>query len=127
MDPANEPVADLLNEIANILEITGTDRFRPLAYRKAARTVEALPKPVSDYISEGRLSDLSGIGEAIAAKITEFVRNGKLEYLENLRKGIPSGLLEMLKLQDVGPKTVARLFAELKITSIDELQKACEE
>ncbi len=127
MDPANEPVADLLNEIANILEITGTDRFRPLAYRKAARTVEALPKPVSDYISEGRLSDLSGIGEAIAAKITEFVRNGKLEYLENLRKGIPPGLLEMLKLQDVGPKTVARLFAELKITSIDELQKACEE
>jgi DNA polymerase (family 10) len=127
MDPANERVVDLLNEIADILEITGTDRFRPLAYRKAARTVEALPRPVSDYISDGSLSELSGIGEAIAAKITEFIRNGKLEYLENLRKGIPPGLLEMLKLQDVGPKTVARLFAELKVTSIDELQKACEE
>lgn len=125
MDPANEPVVDMLNQIADILEITGSDRFRPIAYRRAARTVEALPKPVSEYVSDGTVSQLSGIGEAIAAKITEFVKNGKLEYLENLRRGIPPGLLEMLKLQDVGPKTVGRLFAELKITSIDELQKAC--
>jgi DNA polymerase (family 10) len=127
MDPANGPVTEMLNEIADILEITGTDRFRPLAYRRASRTLEALPKPVSEYVRNGSISELAGVGEAIAQKITEFVRTGKLEYLENLRKSIPPGLLEMLKLQDVGPKTVGRLFAELKVTTIDELEKACRE
>ena len=127
MDPANGPVVDMLNEIADILEITGSDRFRPLAYRRASRTIEALPKPVTAYIADGSVSGLTGVGEAISAKIREFAAEGRLEYLENLRKTIPQGLLEMLKLQDVGPKTVGRLFAELRITNIDELEKACRE
>ncbi len=127
MDPANGPVVDMLNEIADILEITGSDRFRPLAYRRAARTIEALPKPVSSYIAEGSVSQLAGVGGAISAKVKEFTTAGRVEYLENLRKTIPSGVLEMLKLQDVGPKTAGRLFAELRVTTIDELEKACRE
>ncbi len=127
MDPANGPVVDMLNEIADILEITGSDRFRPLAYRRASRTIEALPKPISAYIAEGSVSELAGVGEAITAKIKEFTTTGRLEYLENLRKSIPHGLLDMLKLQDVGPKTAGRLFAELRVTNIDELEKACRE
>lgn len=127
MDPANGPVADMLYEIADILEITSTDRFRPIAYRRAARTIEALPKPVGDYIRDGSISELPGVGEAICKKVEEFVATGTLDYLEKLRKGIPPGLLELLKLQEVGPKTVGRLYLELKITSLDELQRACEE
>lgn len=127
MDPANGPVVSILNEIADILEITGTDRFRPIAYRRAARTIEALPRPVADYIKEGSISDLPGVGEAISKKVEEFVASGKLDYLEKLRLGIPPGLLELLNLQEVGPKTVGRLYMELKITSLDELQRACEE
>lgn len=127
MDPANGPVVNILNEIADILEITGTDRFRPLAYRRAARTIEALPRPIADYIKEGSISELPGVGEAITKKVEEFVSSGKLDYLEKLRLGIPPGLLELLNLQDVGPKTVGRLYIELKITSLDELQRACEE
>ncbi len=127
MDPSNGPVVSILNEIADILEITGSDRFRPIAYRRAARTIEALPKPIRDYISDGTISELPGVGEAISQKIREFVDTGKLDYLEKLRKGIPPGLLELLNLQEVGPKTVGRLYIELKITSLDELQRACEE
>ncbi len=127
MDPANEPVVDMLNAIADILEITGSDRFRPLAYRRASRTIESLPKPVSEYIRDGSVSELTGIGEAISAKIKEFAGTGRLEYLENLRKTIPQGLLEMLRLQDVGPRTAGRLFADLKVTNVDELEKACRE
>lgn len=127
MDPANEPVVSMLNEIADILEMTGSDRFRPIAYRRAARTVEGLPKPVAEYIKDGTLGDLPGIGEAISQKISEFVKTGKLQYLEGLRKGIPASLLELLKLQDLGPKKVGRLFAELGVKSIDELEKACRE
>lgn len=125
MDPANEPVVSLLNEIADILELTGSDRFRPIAYRRAARTVEALPKPISEYIRDGTISELPGIGEAISQKIKEFVTTGRLAYLDNLKKGIPESLLELLKLQDLGPKKVGRLFFELKITNMDELEKAC--
>ena len=127
MDPANGPVVSMLNEIADILEITVTDRFRPIAYRRAARTIEALPKPIADYISDGSISELPGVGEAICRKVEEFISTGHLEYLENLRKGIPPGLLELLNLQEVGPKTVGRLYLELGIKSIDELQRACEE
>ncbi len=127
MDPANGPIVSMLNEIADILEITGSDRFRPIAYRRAARTVEALPRPVHDYIREGSISELPGVGEAISQKISEYASTGRLEYLEKLRSGIPPGLLELLNLQEVGPKTVGRLYLELKITSLDELQKACEE
>lgn len=125
MDPANEPVVQMLTEIADILEITGTDRFRPIAYRKAARTIEALPRPVSDYIADGTISELSGIGEAISQKIEEFARKGHLEYLDNLKKEIPPGLLELLRLQDMGPRKVGRLFLELGITDIESLKKAC--
>jgi len=125
LDPANEPVVQMLTEIADILEITGTDRFRPIAYRKAARTIEALPRPVSDYIADGTISELSGIGEAISQKIEEFARKGHLEYLDNLKKEIPPGLLELLRLQDMGPRKVGRLFLELGITDIESLKKAC--
>lgn len=127
MDPSNGPVVSILNEIADILDITGSDRFRTIAYRRAARTIESLPKPVSDYLLDNTFSELPGIGEAISQKVKEFVTTGKLEYLEKLRLTIPPGLLELLNLQEVGPKTVGRLFLELKITSLDELQRACEE
>ena len=127
MDPANGPVVSILNEIADILEITGSDRFRPIAYRRAARTIEALPRPIQDYIKDGSISELPGVGEAISQKVKEYALTGKLDYLEKLRTGIPPGLLELLNLQEVGPKTVGRLYMELKLTSIDELQRACEE
>ncbi|MEM3851856.1 MAG: DNA polymerase/3'-5' exonuclease PolX [Methanomassiliicoccales archaeon] len=125
MDPANAPVVEMLNQIADILEMTGSDRFRPIAYRRAARTVEALPKPVAEYIRDGTISELPGIGDAISQKIKEFVETGKLEYLEGLKKGIPPTLMELLKLQDMGPKKVGRLYLELGITDMDALEKAC--
>jgi len=120
----NQEIAGLFDEIADILELRGENVFRINAYRRGARTVEGLARPIEDVAAEGALAELPGIGKDLASKIEELIEKGSMSYLEELRSGTPPILLEMLRIPGVGPKTAVRLHKELGVSSLDELRRA---
>ena len=120
----NREIAEIFRSIADILEIKTENPFRIRAYRKAAQIIEDLSQSIKDIHTNGKLSDISGIGEGIANKISELIQTGKLKEYEDIRKSVPSGLLEMLNISSVGPKTVALIYKKLGVTTIEELEKA---
>jgi DNA polymerase (family 10) len=121
----NADIADILNRVANLLEIEDANRFRVRAYRSAARTVSSLSRAVADMVAEGSdLTELSGIGEDLAAKIAEILDTGELGQLEELEERHPKGLNEIVKIPGLGPKRVAALHRELGIKSRKELEAA---
>jgi len=122
----NQFVADILNKIADLLDIKGDGFFKTRAYRIAAQAVEVLEEDIETVVYECRLTSISGIGAALAKKITEIVETGRLEYLEKLTKEVPESLLYLLKIQSLGPKKVASLYTNLGITSIKDLRTACQ-
>jgi DNA polymerase (family 10) len=119
-------VAKILNEIADILEMKEVE-FKPRAYRKAARTVESLSKPIEEVYEENRLKELSGVGESIAAKIAEIIETGKSQYLEGLKKQMPADIEALTSIEGMGPKSVKKLYEKLKIKTLDELARAAEQ
>ena len=121
----NRFVADILYQIADLLDVKGEIFFKTRAYRIAAQTIEVLDEDIATVSNENRLQSIPGIGEALAKKITEIVETGKLEYFEKLKKEIPAGLLTLLELQGLGPKKVSALYKNLGITTIEEIRNAC--
>ncbi|HEU5090078.1 MAG TPA: helix-hairpin-helix domain-containing protein, partial [Roseiflexaceae bacterium] len=122
----NRQIADVFHAIADSMEILGEDRFRLQAYRRAGDALVDLPQPLSAYRAQDELDKIPGVGKAIADKIVELLDTGKLEFYERLRERVPSGALDLLRIPHLGPRTVARLVNELKITSLDELRAAAE-
>ena len=122
----NQEIAQLLYRIADILEIQGEIVFKIVAYRRAADAIEHLGRDIRDIWQNDpkNLRAIQGVGEAIADKIDELLRTGELKYYKKVSKGIPPGIFDMLTIPDVGPKTVARLWKELKITDVAKLEKA---
>ncbi|MCX5753179.1 MAG: DNA polymerase/3'-5' exonuclease PolX [Candidatus Krumholzibacteria bacterium] len=120
----NREIADLFNEIADILELRAENVFRVNAYRRGAQNIEGLSRPIEDSAAEGTLLDLPGIGKDLAAKIGEYLESGEIDYLNELRKEMPQVLLDMLRIPGIGPKTAVRLQAELGINSLEELKHA---
>jgi DNA polymerase/3'-5' exonuclease PolX len=121
----NSDLADRFREIADLLDLAG-EKFKPEAYRRAARTIESLTEDVRAVSGRGELDALPGVGEAISEKIREFLRTGTMEYLERLRRGSPPGLLEIMRLQGIGPKTARRFWTELGVEGPAELSAAIE-
>jgi len=119
----NKEVAAVLYEIADLLDIRG-EKFKPNAYRRAARVLEGYGEDVEVLGAEHRLKDVSGVGEALTDKITEYLTTGKISLLENLKRETPQGVVEMLAIPGVGPKTVGLVWKELGITSIEDLKNA---
>lgn len=119
-----EDVVNLLNNIANLMDINGEQFFKTRAYRMAAETLREAEESIDVLVNEQRLQNLPGIGKAIAKKITTFVNTGSLPYYDELTKEVPPSLLDLLEIQGLGPKKVAVLYKKLGITTIDELQKA---
>lgn len=119
----NSEVAAVLYEIADLLELQGV-AFKPQAYRRAARNIEQMDVPVSQVMADGKLDEIPGVGEAMSKKIHELLTTGELVYLEKLRGEVPEGLVRMLDVPDVGPKTAMLLHKELGISSVDELKEA---
>ena len=120
----NQFVADTLYMIADLLDLKGEVFFKTRAYRIAAQAIEALDEDIERLVTQGTLESIPGVGEALAKKITELVKTGKLEYLERLKKEIPTGLLDLLGIPGLGPKKVSALYKNLGITSIQNLKKA---
>jgi len=123
----NQFVADILYQIADLLDIKGEIFFKTRAYRMAAQTIEVLGEDIENISKEGRLQSIPGVGAALAKKIKEIIETGGLEYLERLKKEIPEGLLALLDIPGLGPKKVSALYKNLGITTIEELKKACAE
>lgn len=123
----NDEVAAILYEIADLLEMSEEDRFRPISYRRAARSVEALAEGVEDLARRGRLREIPGVGEAISEKIQKYLTEGKLDYLEELRRRFPPGLMEIMRIPGVGPKTARQLFTDLGVKTVAELRVAAEQ
>jgi len=125
----NGEVAQILYDIADLLEMGEGDRFRPIAYRRAAREIEALPEDIEKLWHQGgipRLRQVQGVGEAIAEKIDQYFREGKVRALEELQREFPRGLVEVMRLRGLGPKRAAVLWKTLGITSVQDLKKAAE-
>ncbi len=122
----NPEIAHLFNEIGDMLDILGEDRFRVISYHRAARAIEGLTDDVEDLVRQGRVHEIVGVGPALAEKIQEFVTTGKVGFYEDLRAKFPPGVLDLLRVPGVGPKKVQVLWQQLGITDLDTLQKACE-
>ena len=124
----NQQIAAMFNEVADLLEIQGANAFRVRAYRNGARTLEGLSVSVADLLSSpgNGLESLDGIGKDLAGKIKVAVETGQIPQLEELRRQVPQGVVEMLRISGLGPKKVAVLFHELGITSLAQLKEACE-
>jgi len=118
-------VIDVLNEIGLLLELKEELPFKARAYYNAARALELEDADIDELVSQNKLRQVKGIGEAIAKKITELVTTGHLEYYERLKKEVPPGLIEMLKIPGLGPKRIQTLYKKLGITTIGELEYAC--
>jgi DNA polymerase (family 10) len=121
----NKTIADIFTEIADILDIQGENPFRIRSYRNAARTIEDMSQSLEALVKEGKsLEEIPGIGKSISEKIQEILSTGKCRSLEELRSQVPTGLTELLKLEGLGPKKVKILHEELKVDSVDRLEKA---
>ena len=122
----NREMAHTFQQIADMLAIQGENRHRIFAYQRAAETIAHLERDVADVWREGKLTELPGIGKTLAAKIEELLTTSRLGFYERLKGKVPPGVVEMLQIPDVGPKTAGRLWKELGVTSIEELEKAAQ-
>lgn len=124
---SNADVVRLLERIADVLEIRGENPFKVRAYRKAAAVVESLPEDLAKIRERGELESLPGIGSGIAKKLDEFLRTGRLRYYEEISAGIPEGLIDLLSVPELGPKTVALLHEKFGVESADDLERLLDE
>ena len=122
-----DQVAEVLADIATLLELKGENPFKTRAYENAARTIETLSEPLDKVVAEARLGDIKGIGDALQQKITELVTTGRLQYYEDLKASIPPGLVAMLDIPGLGPKKIKALHDELGLETVVQLEQACKD
>ncbi len=125
MPVPNSEVARIFDEYADLLEIQGANEYRVRAYRTASRNISYLSQNLANMVKRGTdLTELPGIAKDLAMKITEIVKTGHLSVLEQLKKSIPEELIDITHIVGLGPKRAYRLYYDLGITSIKELEKA---
>jgi DNA polymerase (family X) len=117
-------IARALDEISSYLELSETNRFRALAFERAAHSIRALDAEPADLIVSGELLKTPGVGKATAAIIEELVRTGSSKYLEDLRRQYPSGIFELMRVPKLGLKKIGVLHEKLGIGNLDELEEA---
>lgn len=120
----NKKVAAVLNETAQLIELTGGNPFRARAFSGAARTIRDLEEPLQAYVDDGALQDIDGIGEGLAAQIGDLFARGSFDLRDDLLNAVPPGLLDVLRINGLGTKRVRTLWDELDITSLDDLEEA---
>jgi len=123
----NKELAAMFAKIADALEYKGEMPFKIIAYRKAARVLEDLTQDIELLAKEDRLREVPGIGEGIAKKIKEYLETGKMKKYEEALSGIPDGLLQLLDIQNLGPKTLALAHKELKVNNLNDLKRVIED
>lgn len=119
----NREVADLLDRLGELVEANGEDRFKVIAYHRAATSVRNMSDDVETYWREKRIQDIQYVGEGIAKKIDVYLTTGKLRLLEDLQRKTPPGVPMLMKVQGIGPRTAYKLSHTLGVTSVAELKK----
>ncbi|MFB6098306.1 MAG: helix-hairpin-helix domain-containing protein [Salinibacter sp.] len=122
----NEEIAQRLQETADLLELTGGNSYRARAFSRAARSLKSLGAPVADRLREGTLVDVEGIGEAMAEHIGDIVQGSSFPLRDELLTAVPPGLMDVLRVKGLGTKRTRRLWNELDVTSLDDLEEAAE-
>ncbi|MBI5741242.1 MAG: DNA polymerase/3'-5' exonuclease PolX [Nitrospirae bacterium] len=122
----NQEVAKIFNDIADILEIEGDNPFRIRAYRRAAQNIDSLATDVTE-ITDEELRKIPGIGGDLAGKVREYVNTGHLQFYDELKKDVPAGLVNILSVPGLGPKTARLLFDKLHVKDVDDLEKYAKE
>jgi DNA polymerase (family X) len=125
--PRNVDVAEQLELLADLLEIEGEASFRVLAYRRAATRIRETAGSVAELALAGRAKELQGIGKTIEEKIVQVVEDGEMHALTKRKKVIPPEVVRFMRLPGLGPKTAARIWQELGVTTVDELKQAAEQ
>lgn len=120
---SNIKIAFILNDIANMLDIKGENFFKIRAYKKAAHVIRNLPIEL-DELEESKLYSIEGIGKAIGGKVEELLNTGYCRYYEDLKREVPRGLIDMLKIPGLGPKRINTIYKTLGISSVEQLEKA---
>ena len=121
----NQEVASKLREVYNLMQLAGENRFRAIAFDRAAQTIEGLNDEILKYIESDSLTDIKGIGKSIAEDIKSYHETGTMPVLEDLKQRVPPGLIEWTNISGLGPKNIIKIHKEIGITTIDELKEAC--
>src|SRR5919206_807255 len=124
--PRNNDVADQLELLADLLELEGEASFRVVAYRRAAQRIRETAGSVAELALAGRAKELSGIGKTIEEKIVQVVEDGEMHALTKRKQIVPTEVVLFMRLPGLGPKTAARIWHELGVTTVDELKLAAE-
>ncbi|MDP9321554.1 MAG: DNA polymerase/3'-5' exonuclease PolX [Chloroflexota bacterium] len=123
----NARVADLLDEIGDLLELKGENVFRAVTYRAAAREIRDLREPIRTIYEAGHLAAIPKVGSSVGEAIAQYLQGGKAKRHEELTAAVPDGLLTLLRVKGVGPATARLIYQHLKITSIDDLEAAAKD
>jgi len=119
----NGEIAEVFERISGLLEMKGEKSFTIRAYQRASRTIERLPTEVDAMVrNDEDLTEIPGIGKAISEKISELVNTGALQYLVRLKDEFPPGILDLMEIPGLGPKTTVRVWKELGVTTVDQLE-----
>ncbi|MGZ3952617.1 MAG: helix-hairpin-helix domain-containing protein, partial [Flavisolibacter sp.] len=122
----NYEIADQFSLLAKLMDIHGENSFKSKSYSSAAFTIEKLPQQIA-LLPHEKIFQVKGIGESVGRKVIEILEKGELSLLREYVANTPSGVLEMMNIKGLGPKKINVLWKEMRIDSIEALQKACEE
>jgi DNA polymerase (family 10) len=125
----NREFARVLAETADLMEIAGEDGFRIRSYRNAASAIEGFPERVDDILAnpERKVTEIPGVGKGLAGVLAELAQRGSFEKRDTLLAQFPPTLLELFKIQGLGPKGIALVYQHYKVATIDELERICKE
>lgn len=126
MPLTNRDIAQIFTNIADMLEIQGESKFRFLSYRRAGEVLADLPRDLQAYADDNTLEDIPGVGKAIAEKIRELLATGKLEFYEKRKQEVPLTLLDIMRINGVGPKKAKLFWDSLNITTLPQLEEAAQ-
>jgi len=125
----NREIASLLAETADLMEIASEDSFRIRSYRNAAGVIEGYAERLQEIANDSsrKLTDVPGVGKGIAAIVSEVLSRGSFDKRDELLRKYPPGALELLRIQGLGPKTIALLIEHFGVSSVDDLERLCRE
>jgi DNA polymerase (family 10) len=125
--PRNQEIAEQFDTLADLLELEGQDAFRVIAYRRAAQRMRETAASIAQLAVEGRAKELAGIGKTIEEKIVQIVEQGRIEALATREERIPPDVRLFMRLPGLGPKTAAKIWLQLGVTTVDQLREAAEQ
>ena len=125
--PRNQDVADQFELLADLLELEGADSFRVIAYRRAAQRMRETAGSIAQLAVEGKAKELAGIGSTIEEKIVQIVSDGRIHALVQREERIPPDVRRFMKLPGLGPKTAAKIWQQLGVTTLEQLKEAAEQ